>query len=311
MKEAATTVHPSRLGIFGDLPTRFLRHLLPLIPWFLEPFLIGFWVTVIFLAAAPQRRAVAGNLRAMHPGWSWPRCFAGAWRMFFQFGLAFVDAQRCAVGTGTIDWVLDGSEHFAALEREPGGLLLVTAHMGNYDLAAAYFASRFPRSLHTVRAPERNAEAQKMRERDIRSDEEKNPAFRSHYNRDGNLLGIELARLIVEGEAVAVQADRVLYDVSPMDAEVTPGLWMRLPKGPWALARATRCPCYPVFITRDGWRRYRVTILPAFHVSPDRDATQQSTARWARRIFDFASTHWEQWFVFEPMLERRGSTEDQ
>ena len=74
------------------------------------------------------------------------------------------------------------------------------------------------------------------------------------------MLGVELARLLGEGNIVAVQGDRVMFDVSPMDVEVEPGLHMRLPKGPLFLARATRAPCYPLFITRDGWRRYRVTV---------------------------------------------------
>ena len=69
---------------------------------------------------------------------------------------------------------------------------------------------------------------------------------------------------------MAVQGDRVIFDVSPMEVEVEPGLVMRLPKGPLFLARATGAPCFPLFIVRDGWRRYRVVVMPEVKLPPRR-----------------------------------------
>ena len=131
------------------------------------------------------------------------------------------------------------------------------------------------------------------------------PQFRTLYNRDGNLLGVELARLLGEGNIVAMQGDRVMFDVSPMDVEVEPGLHMRLPKGPLFLARATKAPCYPLFITREGWRRYRVTIHPPIQLPPRRRGDDSEAAKiWANAIFGTARENWNQWFVFEPLLSR-------
>lgn len=302
------TKTPSRIGLFGDLPTRFLRWVMPITPWFLEGFLIVFWTSIFFLLASPQRRAVAANLRAMHPAWGKCRAIMGAWRVFHQFALAFVDAQRCATETGTVQWEIHGREHLDEMTTFPAGLLLVTAHMGNYDLASTFFASRFPRLLHTVRAPERGAEAQRLRQKQIRADEKNNPAFRCHYSECGDMLGIELAGFIHRGDAVAVQADRVIGKVAAMETELKPGLFMRLPKGPWALARATRCACFPLFVTRVSWRRYRITVLPRFELPIDRKSADASARQWAARIYAFASQHWDQWFVFEPMLFRHPET---
>ncbi len=298
----------ARLGAFGDLPPRFLRLVLRVVPWFLEPVLIGVWTMLFFLIAAPQRRAVVANLGELFPDWSGRHRLLGAWRVFWNFAGTIVDALRFETGSGGVDWVIDGLKTVDRINSSAGGCVILTAHMGNYDLAAPLFASRFNRTLHTVRAPEREPETQVIREREIRARERRYPGFRTHYNTDGGLLGVELARLIAAGDIVAVQGDRVVFDVSPMEVDVGAGLRMRLPKGPLYLARATGAPCYPVFITRDGWRRYRVTVMPEIDLPPRRKGDETETAKlWAEPIFRMARSHWNQWFVFERVFTRESS----
>lgn len=311
-RPVAESIHPTsrragRLGLFGDRQPRLAAQVLRAVPWFLEPVLIGGWTLFFFILARPQRRAVTANLRAMFPGWSGPRATLGAWRVFWNFAVTFVDGLRCETGTGGVDWAVEGLSHMEDLANHREGCIILTAHMGNYDIAAPMFANRFNRMLYTVRAPEREPHAQQLRERELQGREQRHPNFRTLWNRGGNLLGVELARLLAEGNFVAVQGDRVIFDVSPMEIEVEPGLRMRLPKGPLFLAQATGAPCFPLFITRDGWRRYRVTVHPALELPARRRGDDTEAARiWAQAVFTTARSHWNQWFVFEPLLSRNG-----
>ncbi len=301
----------ARWGVFGDVPTRFVLTALKVTPWFLEPVLIGGWAFLVFLIAKSHRNAIAANLRALHPSWSAARATLGAWQVFWNFSLTFIDALRCQTGTGAIDWAVDGLKELEDLAGRSEGCIILTAHMGNYDLAAPVFASRFQRTLYAVRAPERVAETRKLREEEFRRTEEENPLFRTLYNEDGSLLGIELARLLQEGNVVAVQGDRVLFDVSPMLVEVEPGLTMKLPKGPLFLARATGAPCFPLFIVRDGWRRYRVVVFPPLELPPrKRGGDDEAAALWADAILRVVRVHWRQWYVFELLLTRGPSRSD-
>lgn len=305
MKEPRKSRWSARCGVFGDLPARLLRHGLRVAPWFLEPALIGGWTLVFFAIAKSQRRAVAGNLRALHPGWGAWRARFGAWQVFWNFALTYVDAQRCESGTGAVDWTVEGLAALEDLANRKEGCIILTAHMGNYDIAAPVFASRFNRTLYTVRAPEREPETQRLRDEEIRRKEALTPNFRTLYNREGSHLGIELARLLNEGNIVAVQGDRVIFDVSPMDVEVEPGLTMRLPKGPLFLTRATGAPCFPLFIVRDGWRRYRVVVLPELKLPPrQRGGDDEAAKLWAATILAVVRKNWRQWYVFEPMVTR-------
>jgi phosphatidylinositol dimannoside acyltransferase len=308
MGESRKSRWAARCGVFGDLPTRGLLHGLKVAPWFLEPVLIGGWTLVFFAIAKAQRRAVASNLRALHPGWGPARATVGAWQVFWNFALTFVDAQRCETGTGAVDWAVEGLAELEDLAQRKEGCIILTAHMGNYDLAAPVFASRFDRTLYTVRAPEREPETQKLREEEIRRKEARHPNFRTLYNEEGNLLGVKLASLLAGGNVVAVQGDRVIFDVSPMEVEVEPGLTMRLPKGPLFLARATGAACFPLFIVRDGWRRYRVVVLPEVKLPPRQRGIDDDAAKiWAATILGVVRQHWQQWYVFEPLLTRMPS----
>ncbi|MFT4177227.1 MAG: hypothetical protein QM627_11300 [Luteolibacter sp.] len=294
-----------RLGVFGDVPSKAVRRAVKISPWFLEPVLITGWTLLFFFIATPQRRAVASNLRALFPEWSALRAQWGAWRVFRNFALTFIDGLRCETGTGGVDWIVEGAEIFDEISTREEGCIILTAHMGNYDIAAPVFARRCARTLYTVRAPERLPELQALRERELREKEALHPGFRTLYNKEGSMLGIELARLLHEGNLVAVQGDRVMFDVSPMEVEVAPGLKMRIPKGPLFLARATMAPTYPLFIMREGWRSYRVKAFPALTLPPrTRGNDSEAEHIWAKTIHDVVKSQWHQWFVFEPLIRR-------
>ena len=160
----------ARCGVFGDLPTRLLLRGLRVTPAYLEPVLIAGWTLLFFAIARKQRQAVAGNLRALFPEWGAVRGFVGSWRVFWNFALTFVDAMRCETGTGEVDWAVDGLAHMEELAARKEGCIILTAHMGNYDIAAPMFATRFNRTLYAVRAPEREPETQALREQEVRRD---------------------------------------------------------------------------------------------------------------------------------------------
>ncbi|MFT3991515.1 MAG: lysophospholipid acyltransferase family protein [Luteolibacter sp.] len=304
MKDDATDLK-KRFGVFGDIPSRIVRHAVKITPWFLEPILITGWTLLFFGIAKCQRRAVASNLRALFPEWSALRAQWGAWRVFRNFAVTFIDGLRCETGTGGVDWIVEGSGIFAEISARPEGCIILTAHMGNYDIAAPVFARKCARTLYTVRAPERVPELQVIREQELREKEALHPGFKTLYNKEGGMLGIELARLLNEGNLVAVQGDRVLFDVSPMEVEIEPGLKMRMPKGPLFLARATNAPVYPLFIMREGWRRYHVKVFPALSLPPRTRGNDREAERiWANALLETIKPQWHQWFVFEPLLRR-------
>jgi lauroyl/myristoyl acyltransferase len=296
-----------RLGVFGDLPTRLVRSSLRVVPWFLEPLLVALWTLLFFALAGTQRRAVISNLTALFPAWGRLRAGFGAYRVFRNFAATYVDAVRCEIGAGAVDWAIDGLGSFRELAGAAEGCLVLTAHMGNYDLAAPVFAERFGRTIHAVRAPERAPEMQRIREAERREMERRFPLFKTHYNRGGEMLGVKLAQLLERGEVVAVQADRAVDEVAAMTVATADGLELTLPKGPLYLARMTRARCFPLVVARDGWRRYRVVVWPELKLPPRARGRgdDPAAAIWAEAVLAMVRPRWDQWLVFEPVLRRR------
>lgn len=299
-----------RFSAYGDLTLKFQAWGARVCPPYLEPLYITFYTALFFFLVRPLRHALVSNLRALFPEKHSLALHFDGFRVAWNFSYTVADATRSRQGEKVIDWELEGLEHLDAIGDTPEGAILLTAHMGNYDVAAPLFAEKLSRPLNAVRAPERLAETQEWMERELAS--QKNDHYRIRYNKSDRLLGLELAQAIGRGEIVAIQGDRVLFDVAPHTMTVSPDgggtggeFRFRIPKGPFVLAQVTGAPIHPVFILRTGWRRYRILALPAFHCraeSRDREAAIEQAARhWVDEILlPVIRQHWSQWFVFEP-----------
>ncbi|MGC4016389.1 MAG: hypothetical protein QM755_17985 [Luteolibacter sp.] len=294
------------------MPTRAMFRVLratPRMPRFIEAALLYFFTFVVFVFAGEQRRAIRGNLKAIWDDLGWVESYVGVFRVFANFGWTYIDGLRTRLGQKVITWELDGVGHFENLCQTPGPAIILTTHTGNYDLAAALFSPRFGRDLHTVRAPERSPFLQEIRRKELEADSARYEHFKVHYNSSESLLGIELARLLMNGELVAIQSDRVIADVVPIDVPLEGrDFSIRLPKGPLSLAVIAKCPCYPLHVVRDRHRHYRIIFQPPLEVTPAMSETRlregDYARAWAANLMRFLEIHGMEWFVFEKAFTR-------
>lgn len=291
----------SRFSIYGDFWLRLLSLGVRVTPWFLEPLLVGIHTALFYCACGPARRALLANLRILFPHDSALKRHCRALKVIGNFAWSLVDAAHVRSKHSVIDWEIEGMQHLNQLSEIPSGVIILTAHMGNYDLAAPLFASRLRRQIHLVRAPERHQQSQAYvsQQRDHLASE----WCVIHYNEPGNMLAIKLASLLNENQIVAIQGDRILFDVSATTLPFSPTHDWRLPRGPFLLGLISRCPIAPLFITRSGWRRYRITAHPPYHW-PDGRLNKDIALRaaeqwWSSVLAECIHRHWDQWFVFE------------
>ncbi len=262
------------------------------------------FTALFFVVLKKGRNAVASNLRVIHPGSSWLMSQLRVFRVFWNFAWTLTDLMHVRLGEKVISWEIVGKQYLEVLENEQKGAILLTAHMGNYDVAAPVFAPRFKQKIHMVRTPERQRQSQEFQQKNRAH--EQSSTFVIHYNEPGNMLGVELARCLREGDVVAIQGDRILFDVSPMTVNFCEGVEWNLPRGPFMLAMVARAAIYPVFIIRMGYRRYRIEAFPAIEMSRHREgreaAQKEAAQRWSDILAQIVVKHWRQWFVFEPVF---------
>jgi len=276
----------------------------PRMPWIIEASFLYFFTMVVFLLARQQRESIRANLKVIYDDLTYLEGYVGTYLVFRNFGWSYIDSIRARFGQDVVTWELEGEEVFQRLRGSQGAAMLFTTHTGNYDLAGALFASRFERTLHTVRVPERSSHLREMRKKELSEDMDKYENFKVHYNEEGNLLGIELAKLLSEGELLVIQGDRVIGDVVGLDVPMDDrDVSFRIPKGPMSLACFCKCPCYPLFVVRTRFRHYKVIFEPA--LEPLRDPTKRRPSEmdyakpWVDRLRNFLRQYGHEWFVFE------------
>jgi len=284
-----------RFLVHGVFWRQFLRWAVINVPPWIEPAIIAFW-SAFFLLWAHGRRAVMRNLSAILPGSTALANFFRCYRVFWNFAWTLSDTGRLRETRVIPTWELEGREHLEALQSG-GGAILLTAHMGSYDLGAHLFAEVSGRRIVMVRAPEVDPQTRQFEEERLPGEIE------IQFNTDGGALALDLLHAVREGAIVAIQGDRMAGAISGLPATLF-GKAVQVPAGPFALAMTARVPIYPIFVVRRGWRRYRLRAATPIEIvrSRDRDADFAAAARvWTATLEQVIRDAWQQWFEFEEL----------
>jgi lauroyl/myristoyl acyltransferase len=168
-----------------------------------------------------------------------------------------------------------------------GGVISLTAHVGNWELAGRLLARHAVRRTHVVVAEE---EIRGL-ERWVRRDGE----GVQFVPRSRPTIAVELVAALRRGEAVALQGDRALGTrgdvLVPFFGRPAP-----FPLGPFLLARAARVPILPAFCLLEPDRRYAVFVLRPLVVRPGEE--QAAAGAWVAALEDVVRRHPTQWFNF-------------
>lgn len=269
-------------------------------PIWTEPLIHGTWA-LLFLIFGPVRRGVMLNLRAIIPHSSPVMNFLRAWRVLWNYSWTIADASRYRYLRTLPDWEFVGLDNFEELCARPGGAIILTAHMGSYDLGAELFAETTNRRMVMVRAPEVEP-ATREYEESARRDAPV-AGLKVDFSTNASELAFDLLVCVQNGDIVAIQGDRVTPGIAT-HAGTLFGRRTEFPAGPFALAMAARVPIYPLFILRIARRRYRLLTCPPIEVRRtgrhrDEDLKNAIDA-WSAQLESVIRTGWFQWFAFEP-----------
>lgn len=295
-----------RFLVQGVFWRQLLRWAVLNMPLWVEPTVFATW-SVIFLLWGPGRRGVMSNLKSILPGSTAAGNFFRCYRVFWNFSNVIADNVRYKELRVGPDWEFTGSEYFEELQSREGGAIVLTAHMGSYDLGAQLFAEIARRPLMMVRAPEADPDTRRyeeeLHERTV------GEALKIDFSTRASALALDLLHALQRGEIIAIQGDRVTPGISSLPGTFF-GKRMLFPAGPFALAMTARVPVYPLFIVRQGRRRYRLVAGKPFEVqrlANRAESFERAMVEWTRELEGVVRTAWFQWFAFQPFADE-GST---
>jgi lauroyl/myristoyl acyltransferase len=208
-------------------------------------------------------------------------------RTFTDFAMCFSDlvstnrqpVARLASCVGSVQ----GVEHV----RTDAGLISLTAHVGNWELAGRLLAARTARATHVVVAEEEALRLEPWVRR--------NGDGIRFVTRSRPTISLELVAALRRGEVVAVQGDRALGTrgdvLVPFFGRPAP-----FPLGPFILARAVGKPLVPAFCLLDADHRYAVKVALPLVVS--RGCEADAVRAWVSVLEEVVREHPTQWFNF-------------
>lgn len=220
--------------------------------------------------------------------------------LFFQYGRTTVDLWRCRSGDSELAPKLTTIERDAALlrgsRRGGRGLLLVSGHVGNWEMGAVALASLGLRAA-ILGQPELDPAVHAMRLK-----------IRQRLGVESIDIGSSVATAlrvrsaIDSGKLVALAVDRAFEEdqvVVPFFGRPTPFL-----RSPALLARFCDCDILPCFFLRNRGGSYRGVFGPALSpdpsLSPEEDAGRilSAVAREIERVIREEPTQWFNFYGF-------------
>jgi KDO2-lipid IV(A) lauroyltransferase len=253
-----------------------------------------FWAGIFYVLVPRARRAIEANLERAAGPLPPVEAKARSFRLFVNYAQSITNmyclhhGQPVPVEAQTI-----GQEHIFALQQEKRGAIVVTGHLGFWQIAPILMQRKSYPPLTMAMAEEPNAGTAEW-ERQFRE------KFKIVYTTSSPFATLELASVLRRGELVGMQMDRFAggpHVMLPFCGQPAP-----FPLGPATLARATGTPLLPTFIIADADRtncKFWVEAPIEVKHTRDRDAdVRDATERMVAVYERYVRTYPEQWFNF-------------
>ena len=285
-------------------PRKSFRHLLSA-PWFYRlGFAAAHWIpksvlygaadflgTASYLIWGALVRIVRANLARVFPGASEREISRLTRKIFRNFTRYLVDYGRFRwiphEGFAAVIPVLEGAENLREAFDAGRGVILVTGHIGNWELGGVFFG-HLGVKVNVVTLPDGSRQIDAIRE-----------VYRGQYSintivLDGSpFASLEMMGALKRGDMVAMLVDR--WGEAEGVASSFFGGMHYFPRGPFVLSRATGAPILPAFVVRDG-ASYRGIVEPPFVVGQDDFGPY--AARLSQTLERIIRRYPDQWYYF-------------
>jgi len=198
---------------------------------------------------------------------------------------------------------VEGRDAYDLARKSRRGAVIVTAHLGSFELGSAALVDR-ERRMHVVFRRDASSRFDRLRSR-LR---ERLGVVEAPVD-EGWSMWTRLLDALASDEVVLIQGDRVM---SGQKGVAIPFLARHLPipAGPFKLALAASAPIIPVFSFRTTVGRLRIVVEEPIMVHRDDgpfDGRHPAMLKLANLIMKHVRNHAEQWLMVEPLWSDNGS----
>jgi predicted LPLAT superfamily acyltransferase len=223
----------------------------------------------------------------------------GPWKSFwkvyanhFRFGQVILD--RFGVYAGKkYHFIKEGQEQMDALETHPEGFMMLSSHVGNYEMGG-YSLQPKQKKINALVFAGETATVMENRQRLL-----------SQNNMGMILVKEDLSHLFAlnaaldNGEIVSMPGDRIFGSQKTLDCQFF-GATAHFPMGGFALAVQKSVQVLAVFVMKEGMRTYHAYVRPiqCDRTANKREQMQQLAQAFATQLEDIVRHYPTQWFNY-------------
>jgi KDO2-lipid IV(A) lauroyltransferase len=216
---------------------------------------------------------------------------------FYDF---VVEVGRCGSMTirqlaGQVESV-HGHEEYLATRKAGGGAILLTAHMGSFEVGMAALRE-YERDIHVVFKRDAMSGFETIR-RTLRD----TLGVHEAPVDAGWDTWVALKDALEANHVVVMQGDRAMPGQKAQAVPILGG-HLALPLGPIVLAQISGSPIVPVFVVRTPSGKCLLFVEPAIRVDPDAkpiDGVHPQLLGWGKVLEKFIAKYPEQWLFLDP-----------
>lgn len=253
-------------------------------------------ITTYVLCSRKIHRLTRPYLTHRFPDHEWLARWCDTHHIMLAFGRVLVDRAWLGLRSGAaIQGKLEGQDELLALAAEGRGVVVLIAHVGNWQTAMAQITGmQVP--INSLMHYQEEAVAKHYF--DLRRKDMPFKIIKS----DGFMGGlVEATAALQRGEVVTIMGDR--YAGGPFTEVDFLGSPVRLPAAPYSLAAATGSPVAVLLAAKTGRRQYSMKLWEVFRPEPsDRENRRRDMQKWAQRfanaLEEYLQEYPYQWYNF-------------
>lgn len=251
-----------------------------------------FFVSMYYLfSTSRQTKAIYRYFRyhRKQPVW---KSLLNCYRNYFVFGQTIID--KIAINGGLdnqFTYEFDGIENIHQLARDQSAGILISAHVGNFEVAQ-HFMDVFEKKIHLVTTNEEREAIKKYLDTVMQK-----PRTDFIVVQEDLSHIFEINRAIAEKEMICFTGDRFLPGAKTITGSLL-GQSARFPAGPFLISSRLHTPVLFVYVMREKNRHYHLYARKAEFKNRDTAALLDAYTRSIEQMLDKYPLQWFNYYDF-------------
>lgn len=254
-------------------------------------FVIPFYLIFNRIAA----RSIYAYFRRHHGYGRWKSAVA-TYRNHYRFAQVILDRFAAYAGR-RFEFEIENNDLFKALESGDSGFIMLSSHVGNYELAGYSLVSAKKKFYALIFGGEARSVMENRRKMFSGANIEMIPV-------DGSMSHLfAINNALADGDIVSMPADRIFGSQKSVTTSFL-GKDVEFPLGAFATAVQRDVPLLAIFMMKESTRRYRLFVYPVrlddaqSRMLDRRSRMQELARRFAATLEDVMRRYPDQWFNY-------------